>query len=87
MTYRDSSPADPPSGEPMQATADESVLERIVREMRDELPAIRAATSRQASRVALCASRPRMPRALSRAYCASASGTHAGGMLSAAVFR
>lgn len=51
MTYRDSLPNDPPSGEPsgqpMQATGDETVLERIVREMRAELPAIRQATSEQ----------------------------------------
>ena len=47
MTYRDSSSREPRSREPMQGTAAESVLERIVREMRAELPTVRQATSEQ----------------------------------------
>ena len=50
-------------------------------------PIILAATSRQTANVLLCGPRPRMPSPLSRAYCASASFTLTGGMLSAAVFR
>ena len=44
MTCRDSTHADSAAGQPMQAIVGETVLERIVREMREELPGRRAAT-------------------------------------------